>query len=292
MSAVAAGIAGAALGAGVWMLARARRRPSLAELLNPSTPRQPAAAHGGPAARLGSKGAAWLARLGLPRHRLRADLALCDSSTEAYLAEKATAVAAAIAVPVVLAGLDTALGAGLAPPTLLAVSAGCAGACWMAPDLAVRTQARRRRAELRTATSVLADLSVIALAGGAGVAGALTQAARPGRGWACEQIRTALHTSAVRQQPAWSALAHLADTTGVAELGELAASLQLAGADGARVRASIASKATALRTAERAAAEARTAARTERMTLPVTVLVLGFMVLIGYPALVHVVTGF
>ncbi|GAB3214232.1 hypothetical protein GCM10027294_52900 [Marinactinospora endophytica] len=71
------------------------------------------------------------------------------------------------------------------------------------------------------------------------MAEALTQAARHGQGWAPEQIRIALHAAALRGKPSWQALDALAKRTEVGELGELAASLQLAGTEGARVRASL-----------------------------------------------------
>ncbi|MBV2365991.1 type II secretion system F family protein [Streptomonospora sp. NEAU-YY374] len=291
MSVLVAGVAGAAAGAGLWMLARAARRPSLADLLALPAAAPPSAAKARPAARLGRSGAKVVGRAGLPSRRVRADLAVTGTAPEQYLAEKACAAAAASALAVFVIAATLATGRPASPLTLVAAAA-CAASCWMAPDLALRSQARARRAQLRSAACLLADLAVIALAGGAGVAGALAQAARHGHGWAPEQIRTALHAAALRRQPAWSALSDLADRTAVSDLGELAASLHLAGTDGARVRASLTAKAQALRTAELAEAEARAAAQTERMTLPVTVLVLGFMVLIGYPALVHVVTGF
>ncbi|GAA1105146.1 type II secretion system F family protein [Nocardiopsis composta] len=293
MSALIAAAAGGSVAGGVWMLARALRRPALADLLTPH------AEHtfqenrgGGIAARLGTPLVPLLARAGLPAPAIRRDLGVGDTAVEDYLAEKATATVAGAAVAALLAAAWASGLSPLPPLAVFALAAGCAAACWHAPDAGVRAQARRRRAEMAQAASMLADLSVIALAGGAGVNGALTQAARHGEGWAPGRIRAALHASAVRRRPPWEGLTELAEATGTTGLEELAASLRLAGTDGARVRASIAAKAASLRTAELAAAEARAAAATEQMTLPVTVLVLGFMGLIGYPALVHVVTGF
>jgi hypothetical protein len=51
-------------------------------------------------------------------------------------------------------------------------------------------------------------------------------------------------------------------------------------------------KATSLRTHRLAAMEARANEATEHMTLPVMLLVLGFLLLMGYPAIAHVLTGF
>nr|WP_017623440.1 hypothetical protein [Nocardiopsis chromatogenes] len=284
---IGAGLAGGCAAAGVWMLARSRR-----ELLTPASAESEHASAGGAVEQAGRSFVPLLRRTGLPTASIRADLVLCDTSEGQYLAEKAGGTIAASALVLLLLGAHAA-GVSLLPPlALLVLAAACVGACWKAPDLAVHAQARKRREELRSASSMLADLAVIALAGGAGVSGALAQAARHGTGWAPEKIRAALHTAAVKAEPGWQGLGELGDRAGVVELSELAASLELAGTDGARVRASLASKAASLRTAELAAAEARAAADTERMTLPVTVLVLGFMGLVGYPALVHVITGF
>ena len=61
----------------------------------------------------------------------------------------------------------------------------------------------------------------------------------------------------------------------MAELSELAASMSLAGTEGARVRESLGVKATSLRDHALAEAEAEAQATTEKMALPVVLLFLG-----------------
>ena len=75
------------------------------------------------------------------------------------------------------------------------------------------------------------------------------------------------------------------------ELTELAASITLAGTEGAKVRASLTAKAAAIRARQLADAETTAQAATERMSLPLVILFAGFLALIGYPALVHVING-
>ena len=106
------------------------------------------------------------------------------------------------------------------------------------------------------------------------------------------RIRLCLHEANLRTLPPWDALSDLARHTGVSDLDELASSVRLAGTDGARVRASVRTKAASLRTHRLAALEAEAHQATERMTLPVMLLVLGFLLLMGYPAIVHVTNGF
>jgi hypothetical protein len=71
----------------------------------------------------------------------------------------------------------------------------------------------------------------------------------------------------------------------------LAASVSLAGTEGAKVRTSLAAKAGALRTHQITDAEGDATAATERMSLPVMLLFLGFLAFIAYPALTKVLSG-
>ena len=74
------------------------------------------------------------------------------------------------------------------------------------------------------------------------------------------------------------------------ELVELSASVSLAGTEGA-VRDSLAVKAASLRDHALAEAEAEAQSTTEKMALPVVLLFLGFLILIGYPAVDAVVNN-
>ena len=78
---------------------------------------------------------------------------------------------------------------------------------------------------------------------------------------------------------------------GVPELAELAATVALAGTEGAKVRASLSAKAVSLRVHELTEAETSAQAATERMSLPVVLLFAGFLIFVGYPAVEHVLTG-
>ena len=135
------------------------------------------------------------------------------------------------------------------------------------------------------------DLVVIVLAAGGGVNSALTLASRSGDSWAFEQLRTALAASQISRQTPWEALGQLGAELDVRELEELAASVALAGTEGARVRESLVAKAASLRVHELARAEADAGATTEHMSFPVALLALGFFLLIGYPAVAAVLHG-
>jgi tight adherence protein C len=162
---------------------------------------------------------------------------------------------------------------------------------FFAPDLTLRTEAAKRRSAFRHALGSFLDLVVISLAGGAGVESALKDSSEIGQGWAFAQLRDALQTTGLTGESPWAALGRLGNDLGIPELNELASSVSLAGTEGARVRDSLAAKATSLRDHALAAAEAEAQSATERMALPVVMLFLGFLILIGYPAIDAVLTG-
>jgi hypothetical protein len=130
------------------------------------------------------------------------------------------------------------------------------------------------------------------LAGGAGVEGALAEAAAVGQGWAFGQLRQALEEARLTRVAPWGPLGRLGEDLGVEDLCELAASVGLAGSEGARVRATLSAKAGSIRAHSLADAQAAAEAMSERMSLPVVVLFAGFLLFVGYPALAHVLTGF
>ncbi|GAB2522247.1 type II secretion system F family protein [Nocardiopsis aegyptia] len=291
-SVLSAAAAGALIGLGLWLLLAVRfAGPTLAERLaaRPPAPAAPVRERStGPLARLGALGAPLLAGLGLPRTRTLRDLAVCERDPAAFLAEKATGALLAVTVPPVL-GLLLGVADVTLPTGYAALGWGVfALVVWFAPDLSLRDEARKRRERMRHTLAAFADLVVVSLAGGAGVNGALTDAGSAGDGWAMVRIREALRDAALRRRPPWTALRDLGERYDTPEFDELAASLQLAGSDGARIRSSLAAKAKTLRTQFLSELDADAQSDTERMSLPVVLLFAGFLVLLGYPALSHV----
>jgi len=293
----AALLLGALAGLGLLAIAAglAPRRVSLASALEAilREPRPPLVTldQGGWAARLGRPAAGLLAGLGLPTRSLRADLALLGRPPERQLAEQATAAITGLLLAPALAGLLAAAGI-IVPWQLPAAGAlALAAAGLTVPALAARQEAAARRAAARHALAAFLDLVVISVAAGAGVEAALTYAAAAGRGWAFTQIRRALDTARLTRRPPWEAAHPLGGELGISELTELAASITLAGTEGAKVRASLTSRAAAIRARQLSDAEATAQAATERMSLPLVLLFAGFLLLIGFPAVVHVLTG-
>lgn len=289
---------GAGLGVGLWALAVyiVPPRPPLRTLVDrlhatPAPPPILAADSDGWALRVGKPFIKPLAALGLPNRKLRNDLAVTGKNIEHHLAEKATLALTGLLLPILMELLlvvaDVSLGWEV--PAIASLIFALGG--FLLPDISVRQEAERRRSTFRHALAAYLNLIRVLLAGGAGVDGALSDAVGIGKGWAFQQLRRALVTAKLTRTTPWATLGQLGTELDVHQLSELAASVSLAGTEGARVRASLAAKAAALRTRELTDAEGDAQAATERMSLPVVMLFGGFLVFIGFPALAQVLGG-
>jgi tight adherence protein C len=292
---------GAGLGIGLWALVVGLfpPHPSLGTVLARASAPPPAllatpivsVTEAGWATRLGRPFVGPLRALGLPRAPLLRDLAVVGRPASIHLAQQAACGVAGLLAPLLAQLLLTVgdLSWGITPPLIAALVFATLG--FFLPDWQVRAEVKWLRSGFRHALSAYLDLVGITLAGGAGVDSALRDAVTIGHGCAFVQIRRALDTARLTRTTPWTTLRQLGDELGVSELAELAASVSLAGTEGAKVRASLAAKAAALRTHQITDAEADAQAATERMSLPVMVLFLGFLILIGFPALTQVLDG-
>ncbi|MEJ3741736.1 type II secretion system F family protein [Actinomycetes bacterium KLBMP 9797] len=279
-------LAGGGLGLGLALVAyglRPPRRP-LAQVLD--TLRRPPEPE--PTGRLRAYHliAAPARRLGLPRTQVRQDLATLQKDTAQHLAEQTAATLfGALIIPI----CATMLGFGGQIPLWLAVLGAALGFRWA--DANLHAQAERRRTELRHTLAVLLNLLTISLARGAGVEQALGEASSVCTGWAADRLRQVLATARVLRQPPWQALGELGDDTGVAELTELAAAMALAGTEGARVRASLAARAAAIRSAATAETETEAEKASSRMSVPLLILGLAYLIFLLYPPIVGITSS-
>lgn len=294
---VAGLVAGAGLGLGLLLLAYGlvpRPRPLAEALAELGTSRSDDPSPVAPTDLRGRAAEAlerFLGALGLSLDAVEADLKLLGRTPQQHLLEKLAAITAGFALPPVLAVILR-LGGVTAPLSLVAVSAGClATAGLVLPDIAVRSQAAERRRAFRFALSAYVDLVTVMLAAGTGVETALADAAKAGSGWSFEQLKAALGRTRLPGESPWTSFARLGRDLDLPELRELASSLDLAGTHGARVRASLEARAHALRARDLADMEASAEAATERMSVPSVVLVVGFIVFVGFPA-AHTILGF
>jgi Flp pilus assembly protein TadB len=281
-------VLGAAAGLGLVLTTRALRPtpPPLAAVLaalDPPTtvPNPSGSAASAAALRL-------LEAAGAPIDATRPDLVVIERAAADHALRKlATAVAAATVFVALGSGLAV-LGASIGPAPVAFVAAAAAAGGFVFPDLALREEAARRRRAFRHALSAYLDLVNVILAGGGGIDSALHAAAEAGDGPAFAQLRHALARARLTGRSPWDVFAELGARLNVPELAELAASVSLAGTHGARIRLSLAAKADALRGHQQAEVETEAESATERMTIPVAILLFGFLVFIAYPALVQI----
>jgi tight adherence protein C len=219
-------------------------------------------------------------------------LRLTDGSM-AMLVRRITMGGAAGGAAAGLVCVGTALGSGLGAdllPGLGLLLSGVAGGVAV-PIARLRRRAHQARRQAARAVGTTLDLVVMCLAGGMGVEGALQAAAGIGDDPFSRRLSTALAATAAAGVAPWDRLSALGDELGVAELVELGSAIALAGTEGARVRSTLAAKADALRTRQLAIEETAANTVTERMFLPGVLLLVGFLLFIGYPAVARILSG-
>ena len=244
-------------------------------------PAQPASA--GLGARIGTWLAGHLARpagfLTVPR----TDLALLDRTLERFMLDKLALFVAGIAAPT---GVVTLLrAAGASPPWVLPVLADLLLAAGLSfiPDVNVQSEARQRRKDFRYAFTCYLQLIVLEREAGAALNAALEGPLTVADAWAFRRIDEALERARRGQQHPWRALAELGEQIGVHDLVDLAHTAQIAGAEGAKMHDVLTAKITAMRHEAAASTRADANTRTTAMWVPTSLLMLGFVVLVGFP---------
>lgn len=281
-------LAGAGVGVGVWLVwsGWSPARPPLAHTL--ARLGQPVVEVAPERDNLDVRFGVWARRLG-PVDRLvgsmRADLRVLRRSPDEQAALIVVyTLCGLLWAPVVAAGgwaVGVRLPIGI--PLWLALAGGAIGG--VVSIRTVRTQAAERRRMFAHALGSFCDVCGMCLAAGRGIDASIQTAAAAGDGWPFHELQGTLRTGYVRGETPWEALTRLAGECDLPDLAELAAALSLAGDEGAAVRDTVSSKAKAIRERLTANAERDAASVTERMGIPATFLLLGFMIFLGFPAI-------
>ncbi|WP_430788118.1 type II secretion system F family protein [Actinoplanes sp. G11-F43] len=281
---------GAGVGAGLMLLISAvvPARPPLAYAIETLRHRPPPALYGRQRWQqlLGSP----LQHLGLPRERVRKDLAVLERDPHEFLAgQVGLAALGLLAPPATVAGLNV-IGAGIGWTVPLWLGLALAAGAFVVGELSVHEEAEQRRLLMRHTLAALLDIVPPALAAGAGIEQALTDASSIAEGWAARRIRQALTTARVSRQPIWQPLRELGEQTGVVQLEQLASTLQLAAGEGTRIREALQQRGEALADRITADMEADAESATERMSVPLMALTSIFLLFLIYPAIASITT--
>jgi len=275
-----AAFGGVLLGVGILLVLDALRRPSLDRIIRrhgPSSEVAPGRLVDVITGRLG----------GVP-----SDLLILGLSARDHVTRRLVFLACGVVGPFVLLGLGPYVGFRISGTStiVLFTSSFAVGHAW--PEWRLKSRAREARTSFRSSLSAYLDLVAIQLAGGSGMDTAFVAAGRVGDGPAFASIAAALEERRVTREPLWTVFADLGDRLEITELTDLASSVKLGGDHGARLTASLVARARALRHRQMSEVEAKANASTERMGLPMVAIFLGFLVLLGYPALDLINNGF
>lgn len=238
---------------------------------------------GDSSARLGiASMATWMSgRRGEARRR---DLAVMDLDPMRYEQRRLTLALGGVALPVLAALLLPAIDGGVAPGIVLIAGLAVGAAGFLVPEWDLRRCARRARRDTVSSLSAYLDLVTILLAGGAGLETAAQAAADAGDSRTFERLRLELSRARTTRRSMWSCLADAGRRIGVDELVELGAALEVSGRHGSRIAESLAVRADAARVRLHQEIEAEANSASERMGLPTVLLFMGFLFLLGYPA--------
>ncbi|WP_147681167.1 type II secretion system F family protein [Actinomyces ruminicola] len=300
-------VGGAVSGAGLLLLAvliappRIQPAPALAELdtLRDETRLRRDARRLNPAERalpdwldtVGFRAAALLRRTGLDLGSLSADLAVMGRSLERHLVTSLLYGLVAFTAPLALVGAATALGAitSWETPVLACIVLGLLAL--ILPTARLRGQADEARRDFRHVVGSYLDLVSMSLAAGRGVPEALDAASTLSDDPAMVRIRDALAAARLRGETPWAAMGGLGDQLRIDELRDLSAALGLVAEDGAKIRESLAARATSMRRRELADAEGKAGESSESMLVAQLIIAMGFIVFLVYPALAGIMGG-
>lgn len=238
--------------------------------------------------RFGWRVAQYYASRGWEQRSVRADLALLERSWQQFLATKVGLGAAGFFVGPFVFGITWLWGLRLTPLVPLWLALGFAGLFFILPDLEVRRDAAAKREDFRRVVAAYLDLVSMNLAGGRGLPEALVSAAEVSDGWALRRLRDCLTDARLTGVPQWAALGNLGTDLGIKELTDLGAALNLVADDGAKVRASLSSRAETMRRREIAEMEGKAGARSQSMLVAQMLPCAGFLIFILYPATVRI----
>lgn len=285
---ISALVAGAAM-SGTLLLLRAVWQPAtplealLAELDRPVT--------SPPIDRRSQIGRRLAIRTGWRASRVDEQLRIIDKTADQHAYEKLIASIAGFILPI---AFSVALQVGGIQvnwwySAILALALAVVG--FLYPDLPLADKVAQRQSEVRFALSNYLDLVSILSAGGAGIESALQHAANAGEGRVFDDLRGALRRAQVSGETPWQSLDELGERLGVEELCELSATIAVAGTHGGRIRQSLTAKADALRAAQAARVEELEEQRSEKMVVPVSVMVLGLVMFVGFGAVQAINSG-
>ncbi|PUB29040.1 hypothetical protein C8K30_103466 [Promicromonospora sp. AC04] len=161
---------------------------------------------------------------------------------------------------------------------------------FLAPDMNVRSDAKKARGDFSRALGVYTDLVALERLSGAGSRQAMESAAEVGDNWVFRRIGEELQRSRWNGLAPWDSLQNLSEELGLPELNDLADVMRMSG-EGSQVYDNLRARSAALRSAMLNTERATANAASERINMPMSLLGVVFMVILITPALLRVMAG-
>lgn len=226
------------------------------------------------------------AQRGWQLQRQRSDLAILNRTVGAMLATKIVTGALMFALAPVIWAILRFSGIELSATVPLAVALVFGLLGFLLPDLALRSEAEKRRKEFRRTVGIFLDLVAMNLAGGRGLPEALLSASSVSDHWSLVRIRQALANARLFGTTPWEALGDLGREINLEELENLSGALVLAADDGAKIRQSLTARAATMRRRQLTQAEGDEGEKSQSMLVAQLLLLMAFLIYLGYPAVI------
>ena len=224
----------------------------------------------------------------------RADLAMLRKPLHSFYGEKVTFGLVGLVLPLALSAIVAIIGGltGFSLPLYIPIGASLLTAIGFSfiPDYNVRTDAADARKAFRQALAVYIDLVSMQRRGNAQPRQAMESAATIADSWVLQRLKEVLIRSRVTGDFPWDALTDLGNEIALSELVEIADIMRLAGDDQVAIYNQLRSKASAMRDALRAEDLADANAAGVRLWMPTVILGLIFIVILGVPVLIRLLT--
>ncbi|GJF30330.1 hypothetical protein KNE206_30300 [Kitasatospora sp. NE20-6] len=288
-------LAGVLVGAGIAVLVRAasRPQPQLAAALDQIN-QAPVLDHDQEELSQDEKVGRWLLQRlqGVPGVTIRhKDLALLGKSPAVHMLTRVALALLGLIFPTLLNTIVMVTGNSLPLPVPLAAGLAVGGFFFVLADWEVRDKARRARAEFSHAIAAYLDLIALERAGDAGPSEAVERAAGVGQGWAFLRIRQALERARIDKVAPWVELKRMAEDLDVPQLADVADIMSLSSTEGAAVYNTLRARAKSLRSELMSKQAEEANADSEKMTAPGALLAVLVMVLIGFPAVMRILSS-
>lgn len=218
------------------------------------------------------------------------ELALLQRSVHQHYGQKVTYALVGLLIGPVLTALFHLLGFAIPFAIPVAVTLALAVFLWFIPDLDVRIDAKQARSEFTRALGSYIELVALERANGSGARQSMELAAEIGDGWVFRRIGEELARSGWAGLPPWDALHSLAEELGLPELDDLADIMRLS-QEGSQVYANLRARSQSLRSAILSEEITKANASVERMTIPMSLLGVVFMILLITPAMLRIMLG-